>query len=576
MAVKPVSFQDSNLSMEDLLKESDLNVTNYKRGDIVVGKVVGFQPEDNPDSIIIGMSSKYEGKILMREFEERPHLGEEIEALVEAVDQESGLLRLSKRRLEQRRGWEIIVEAFETQIPISAVVKREMKQGYLVMAEAISLFLPHSHLGRLATKTAKGRKNPLIGSVVTIKILELNHKRKTGVVSRKVFQDEQNEQFWGELVNKVNIGDIVDGKVIKHTKVGALIEVEGVQGFLHKSNISWERHQNNFKEKLPLGSNIQVRVLEIDAENNRLSLGLKQLTEDPWEKVMEKVNIGDIVTGTVSFVARYGAFIEIGQGLEGLLHISEMSWTRKVNHAQEIVKIGEEISTKVIGVNAEDKRISLGLRQLQQNPWDTIRSEYQVGQIIKGKVKDITNFGAFISITDDIDALIRKEDINWNEPAPDPKTVFKKGEEVECKIVELNFEDRKIGCSTRHLLPNPYKDLRSRYRKGTVVSGKVTGIVDFGIFVRFEDRFEGLVHLSAMTKEQADQHRKLFKKGQDIKVVVRHIDPEKRKISLSLRDVENALERIEIEQYIDKESDTQVETSSPFSELKSFVFPKSV
>ena len=567
-----ISFQQENITMEELLNNSNMNITNVKVGDIVTGKVVGYQPDDNPESLIVGMSSKSEGKIFLREFDEKPFIGQEIEALVQSIDSENGLVLLSKRRLEQQRGWDIVVEAHEKNIPMAAIVKRSLKQGYLVNVEAVPMFLPMSLVGNLISRG--GRKDEFIGSSITVKIIELNPKRNTGVVSRKAFQNEQNEQHWKSLVDSVKIGDIVNGTVVKHTQVGVLVSVANVQGFLHKSNISWERHQANFKDKLPVDSEVKVRVLEIDPENHRLSLGLKQLTEDPWEGVMQKLQVGDTVKGKVSFVAKYGAFIDLGNGLEGLLHISEMSWTRKVGHAQEIVKLDEEIETRVLGINGADKRISLGLRQLTQNPWDNIKAEYKLGQVIKGKVKDVTNFGVFISVTEDVDALIRKEDLNWDEPAPDPRKLYKKGDDIDCKIIELNFESRKIGCSIRHLLPNPYKDLKNKYNKGTIVEGEVSGVVDFGIFVRFDGKFEGLVHLSAMTKEQAAGHKKLFNKGDKIRVVIRNVDPENRKISLSLRDVDYALERIEIAQYIDKESKVKPVTNNPFSNLRS-VFDES-
>ena len=567
-----ISFQQENITMEELLNQSNFNVTNVKPGQIVVGKVLGFHPEENPDSIIMGMSSKSEGRILLCEFDEKPAIGADVEALVQSIDKESGLVLLSKKRLAQQRGWDIILEAFEKNIPVTATVKRALKQGYLVNTESVPMFLPHSHVGNLGNQ--RGKKNDIIASVFTVRILELNQKRKTGVVSRKVFQNEQNEQLWSELLDNVNIGDIVQGKILKHTQMGAIVEIHGINGFLHRSNISWERNNSNFKDKLPLESHVKVRVLEIDAENHRLTLGLKQLTEYPWSTVLDKVNIGDTVKGKVSFVAKYGAFIDLGNGLEGLLHVSEMSWTRKINHAQEIVKVDEEVETKVIGINAEDKRISLSLRQLIQNPWDMIRTQYKVGQKITGVIKEVTNFGVFVGVTKDIDALIRKEDLSWGD-TPDPRKAFQKGQEIKCKVIEINFDDRKIGCSIRHTLPNPYRQLKSDYPRGTMVEGEVTGVVDFGIFVRFAETYEGLVHLSAMTKEQSAGHKKLFKRGDKVKVVVRNVDPENRKISLSLRDVEYAMERIEMAQYINKESDEKPTTSNPFSNLKN-VFPDKV
>ncbi len=563
MAVSSVSFQDTNVTMEEVFGKGDYSVAEIKKGAIVSGKLVSIQG----DSVIIDLGSKSEGRIEISEFDEKPEIHSNVEAIVRHVDNE-GVVFLSKRDLETKRGWEIVKEAFEKQVPVSGVVRNAREKGYDVNVEGLMMFLPHSQVGNLNSMRKGKRPGDILGQTFTFKILELNHRRKGGVISRKEFQDIQNSQQWEELQKSIRIGDIVTGKVTKHTKTGAAVLVHGIEGFLHKSNISWDRKNDDFKDKLPLDSEIQVRILEIDPDNHRLSLGLKQLLEDPWETVLQKYNVGDVVKGRVSFVANYGAFVDLGNGLEGLLHVSEMSWTRKISHAQEVVKIDQEIETKILGINVADKRISLGLRQLLVNPWDKVREELQVGMVIKGKIKDVTNFGAFVTIFDDIDGLIRKEDINWDEPSPDPRKVFKVGEEVDCKITEINLEDQKIGCSTRHLLPNPYKALRDKYPRGTILKGVVTSIVDFGIFVRFDDKYEGLVHLSAMSKEESAGHKKHFNKGDEIQVVVKSIEPETRRISLSTRDVGYAMEKMEMQQYMDRDRVVADTGHSPFASLK--------
>lgn len=571
MAIK---FQIPNESMESLLNESSVPVTDVHKGDIIQGKVVTFQKDEHSNSIIIAMGTKSEGRISLKEFDEKPSVGDTVEAIVKYIDKDSGLAVLSKRALEQRRGWEIVKDAYDNSVPINGSVKRKMKQGYLVNAEGLHLFLPHTLVGSLANYRQKTRKADIIGKSLSFKIVELNPRKKTGIVSRKAFLDEQNNQRWDELTEAVKIGDVIEAIVKKHITVGAFLEVNGVLGFLHKSNISWDRKNDNFKEKLPLESTISVRVLEIDPENHKLSLGLKQLTEDPWEAVDQKFEVGQKVTGKISFVARYGAFVDLGESLEGLLHVSEMSWTRKINHAHEIVKLDQEIETIILGINKEEKRISLGLKQLFANPWDEIRDNLSVGHVMKSTVRDVTSFGIFVSISNDIDGLIRKDDISWEEPAPDPKKSFKSGDEIEFKIIEINLDDRKIGCSRRHLLPNPYKGLKKKYPRGSVIKGSVSGIVDFGIFVRFDEGYEGLVHTSAMEREQSQNLKTTFQKGMPVQVVVKSIDPENRKISLSLKDVNYALEKMEMSQYIEKNEDQPL-TDNPFKNLKSVVFPGS-
>lgn len=576
MAVSSISFQDGNLSMEELLNQTEFKNNQISTGKVISGKVVGFQPNDeNPETVIVSMGTKSEGKISIKEFVDKPNIGDEIEAIIKQVERETGIVELSKRELEKRRGWEIVSEAFEKDMPVTGTVRRPMKQGYLVNVEGLNMFLPHSHVGNLSIASdgkRSNRKAEIIDNVFTFKILELNPKKVTGVVSRKEFIEKQNDKRWQEVAQELEIGQITRGKVVRHMKAGVFIEVQGILGFLHKSNISWERNNDNFKDKVVLDQEVEVRILEFDPANHRLSLGLKQLTDDPWESVEENFNINQVVSGTVTYVANYGAFVDIGQGVEGLLHVSEMSWTRKINRAGEILKVGQEIEAKILGIDAGEKRVALGLKQLVENPWDNIEQEYRVGDVLRGNAKDVTAFGIFVSLNTEIDALIRKEDINWDEPPKEPSKLYKRGDEVEFKIIEINIEQRKIGGSIRHLLPNPYKELKSKYPRGTVIEGVVSGLVEFGIFVKIDDRFEGLVHVSAMNREQAENPKKAFTKGEKVKVVVRSIDPENRKISLSVRDVQNAVERAEIQQYISKDSQ-EPETSNPFGDLKSFVFP---
>lgn len=566
MATRKVLFQDSNVSMADVFK-TDTAVADIRPGGEVTGKIVSITEE----FAIIDMGGKSEGRIGIREFDVAPAIGETVEALVRSYDRETGLVLLSKRELEMRRGWEVVKEAFEKNVPVNGLVKRSMRDGYMVNVEGVFMFMPHTAVGLLGPRDRGAKRINIVGQNYLMKITELNDRRKSGNVSRKIFQDEQNATVWKDIGTKIQLNDSVKGIVTKHTNSGVFINVEGIEGFLHRSNMTWERKADTAKDKLEIGAEVTVRVLEIEPENHRLSLGLKQLTDDPWSTVLTRFKVGDRVQGKVSFVATYGAFVELGSGLEGLLHVTEMSWTRKVNHANEIVKVGQDLETKIIGINKDDKRISLGLRQLHANPWDTIRTEVKVGETMKGKIRGLTNTGIFVAITDNIDGLIKKEDIGWTEPAPDPKKTYKIGDEIEFKIVEINSEDRKVQCSIRHTLPNPYKKLRDKYPRGTVVEGVVSGVVDFGLFIKFDEGYEGLAHISTMEKDQSTNFKKTFQKGQQIKAVIKSIDPESRKISLSLKDVTFALEKIEMRQYLEKESSNKTETASPFANLKTLV-----
>jgi len=572
MAVSPVSFQEGNMTMEELLSVDDFNVASIKTGDIVQGKVVAFDDvsEKEQEYVIVSIGSKSEGRIPASEFNKKPNVGDELEAIIKSIQNENGLIYLSQKELEMRRGWEVVSESYQTQLFVTGIVEKQMQRGYMVNVSGLPMFLPHSHVGNLGKPGERGRKPSLIGQTIICKILELDQRNKSGVISRKAFLEGQNAEKWKKISEKIKIGEIVTGKVIKHINIGLFVEVHDILGFLHKNNISWERHTGDFTKKIPVDSEIQLRVLEVDPDNHRLSLGLKQLTDDPWLSVANKFKTGDIVKGNVTYTANYGAFVDLGHGIEGLLHTSEMSWTRKINHAAEIVKKNQEIECTVLDVKPVEKRIALGFKQLHKNPWDEIKNTYKIGQTMKSKIRDITHFGLFVSITDEIDALIRKEDISWENNAPDLKKLYKVGDEVEFKITEINLTEKRIGCSIRHTLENPYKLLRQRYRRGALIDGIVSGVVDFGIFVKFEDIFEGLVHKSAMTKEEALNHQKTFQKGDKIQVVIKSIDTETRKISLSTKDVQTAVDRIEIESYIEKEN-TGILTSNPFKNLKSVV-----
>ncbi|MDH4261983.1 MAG: S1 RNA-binding domain-containing protein [Spirochaetia bacterium] len=570
MAVSSVSFQVNNVSMEDLLNESEVFTNSSKPGSIVMGKVAGFNKDSGNEYVIVSMGTKSEGRIDVSELDHKPEIGSDIEAMVISTDHESGMIRLSRRELEAQRGWDVVKESYEKDLPVSGIVRSQGNRGYNVNVSGLNLFLPHSHLGSLIQGSDRGRKSAVIGSTYMFKILELDSRKKSGIVSRKVFMEGENSEKWTKFLEKHKINDIVTGHVVKHINIGAFIEVDGVLGFLHKSNISWERLNGDFKNLLPVGEDRQMRIIEIDSDNHRLSMGLKQLSEDPWAAVGQRFKKNDVVKGSVTFLANYGAFVDLGGGIEGLLHVSEMSWTRKINHAGEILKKNQEVETKVLNVDPEKKKIALGLKQLFSNPWDDLKNSVKIGDVMKVKVADVTNFGVFVKITDDIDGLIRKEDISWEEPAVDPRKNFKTGDEVEVKVVEMNFEEKKIGCSIRHLLPNPYKKLKNKYGKGSIIKGQVTGIVDFGIFVKIDNELEGLVHLSAMTEEESAGYKKMYKKGDSLTVVLRSVDPESRKISLSTKDVQRAIDREEIESYIDQ-NENYLPTSSPFSNLKTVI-----
>ena len=534
-------------------------------GQIVKGRIIGVDNPENPQYVILSLGSKYEGKIPYREFDTPPQENEEIEALVKKRDEKDSLFLLSKRELERKQGWMSIQEAYKQDLPIVGVIKKVTKNGYVVSIKGVYMFLPKKEVGKYFPRKP-------IGTTHTFKVLSIDEKKKRGILSRKKWQEEEDERRWENFTKKYQEGDVVRGKPVRYSKNGVWVEVEGIHGFLSKEDILWNPPKRfSLEEILPLHEETEFRILSLDPQGKKLLLGKKQLTEDPWKKVLSKIQVGDVVEGKVTFVTRFGAFVDLGEGVEGLLHVSEMDWTRIPSSAREVVQEGDTIKVKVLGINPEAKRISLGLRQLTPNPWDHWEEWVKIGEIREGEVKDVTDFGVFVSLKDNIDCLIKKEEIRWEDPPPNPRKLFKRGDKVKYQVIEVKPEEGRIAGSIKNLLPNPYEDLAKKYPPGSIIEGSISGVVDFGIFVRFDKGFEGLVHVSRMPRQQAKNHRSYFKKGDPIQAVVVRIIPQEKKIVLSLKELEEAMEKQRIKEYLASE---EIGRDSPFKDLLPKVLKK--
>ncbi len=561
-----LDIRTDNTAMEKLMNEGGFNVSDIQKGDIVMSKVIRREPAKNPEYILVDLNSKSEGIIPIEEFDTIPDNGMEIEAIVISFDRETGFVKLSKKSLDIHRAMDLLENSYANELPVTGKIIKKLSKGYIVDIEKVEMFLPHSHIGSVLQDNLKNNRRGLIGNTYTYNIIDLDKKRATGVVSRKKWQDAQNQSHWEDFVNTTEVGTIVNGQVLHHVRIGVFVQVQNLIGFLHQSNISWRKQRKKLEELYLVGSEIKVRILDIDQENMKMSLGLKQLTENPWETIMNDLQVGSRIRGTVSYLARHGAFVDLDNDLDGFVPIDEISWARKLDHPSKALNIGDKLDFKVLGVNSKEKKITLGIKQLQENPWKKVADNIKIGDIRRGKIKYITSYGMFIQIEDNIDGLIRREDISWHGKSVEPKQKYKKNQEIDFKIINIDEENRKIACGIKHLKKNPYEELKKKYSNKPLIVGKVLKIVDYGIFILLlDDDMTGLAH----RRDIPPSHIKKIKRGDEVKVIVKQVDLKNERISLSLKESESAVEKVEMGRYINKKD--EILTSNPFSKLKDMI-----
>lgn len=511
------------------------------------------------DTVYLDIGEKSEARISREEFSETPKRGEKVTAILKR--RAEGVAVLSKREADQRVGWESIKDAFANHYPITCKVVEDVKnKGYLVESEGIHLFLPASHVGIRFKEANESSKE------FQVKIIELNEKTKTGVVSRKVLLDEINGEKWEELIKAVKVGDKVLGKVVKIANFGVFLSVFDVIGLLRQSDISYKKFAP-FKSDFQIGMEVEVVVLELDKENNKLTLGLKQLKEDPWEWAKRELEKGMVVRGPVTSLTNFGAFVELMEGLEGLIHTTELSWSKKPPHPKDVLKKGQEVDSEILDIDFENRRLSLGLKQTLPNPWESLSANVRAGSVMEGKVTGITKYGAFVEVENGIEGLVHISDITWDEKEKNPLGLLKKGQNITFKILDVNIDAQRISCGLKQLQEHPYEALRKKYPPGTLVEGKIKSIVAFGVFVELEPGYEGLVHISEIPDGRGSNLGDLFKVGEPIKTVVLKIEPNQKKISLSIKDFDKAVEREEMAKYIKEDGSPSRESLGSFMNL---------
>ncbi len=517
--------------MDDLEKFYADSFRGLKAGSVTKGTVVQVKP----NGVIVDVGSKCEGFVPLRELAEDEikgiNPGDEIEVFIEKLSDPDGFVKLSRQKAEGLRTWDMIEEAFQKSQPVDGKITGKVKGGMTVNISGVNAFLPGSQIDLKAPRNTSN----LIGQVYSFKVLNLNHRGANIIVSRRVLLEEERNKLREKTLTTLKEGVIIQGTVKNLTDYGAFIDLGGIDGLLHISDMSWGRISHP-GELFSIGDSVEVIVLTFDPANEKVTLGYKQKKPDPWSSVEEKYPPNQKVMGKVITITDYGIFIELEEGVEGLIHVSEIDWVEKSIKPSKYFSIGDKVEAVILKVNKDDKRISLSIKQLKPNPWDIIKEKYSAGQKIRGNVKSFAEFGAFISMDEGIDALLHISDISWGKRVKHPSDVLKKGDQIEVIILNIEPEKGRISVGFKQMTPDPWiNEIPGKYSLGDTVSGKVVSIADFGLFVEIEDGVEGLIHISEIEKKSDEKIEDIFEVGTELTARIINVNPTDRKIDLSMK-----------------------------------------
>ncbi|QDK47522.1 30S ribosomal protein S1 [Bdellovibrio sp. ZAP7] len=539
----------------DSLFEASMKEQDFKVGDVVTGTVVEVQS----DYVLVDINYKSEGLIAINEFRivdgvREVKAGDKVEVLIDRIENENGMIVLSKDKADMLRAWTDISKAAENEEVIEGTVVAKVKGG-LSVDIGVKAFLPGSQIDLRPVRNM----DVYLGKKFKFKVIKFNKKRGNIVLSRRALLEEERDSLRSQTLDTMAEGSVVTGIVKNITDYGAFIDLGGMDGLLHITDMSWGRVKHP-SEMLNVGDEIQVKVLKYDKEKERVSLGMKQLHNDPWETVKASYPAGTKLKGKVVSLAEYGAFIELGEGIEGLIHVSEMSWTKRVKHPSQIVNVGDEVEVVVLEVDTENRRISLGMKQLQQNPWIELKESYAPGTIIEGEVKSVTDFGIFIGIEEGIDGLVHISDFSWTKRVNHPSEMFAKGAKVRAVVLGVDIENERFSLGIKQLESDPWANIENKYAIGTQHDVKVTKTADFGAFVELESDIEGLIHISELTTDKINSVEDFIKPGQSVKAEVISIDKDARKIGLSAKLVKLRESKADVDDYVKKATATSKST----------------
>ncbi len=521
------------MEREELNKLLEESVPRIKEGQVVKGKVVKIIGNE----VLVEIGYKSEGILSLNDFEnpEEVKIGHEIDVLVESRENVEGRVVLSLEKADLIKHWERLQKAYRDSEPVKGKVVKKIKGGFVVDA-GVPAFLPSS---QISAEDISSRA--LVGEELALKIIKMTQWRRNVVVSHKMFMEEEKERRKQELLSSLEAGALIKGKVKNITDFGAFIDLGGLDGLLHISDISWGRISHP-SEVLVVGQEIEVVVLDVDKSKERISLGLKQKTPNPWEEVEKKYPPGSRVKGRVVNLTHYGLFVELEEGVEGLVHISELSWRKRITHPSQVAGMGDIVEAVVLSIDKENKKMALSIKQIEPDPWLQVKEKYSVGSILEGKVKGITEHAIYIEVEDGIEGIISAHELVWSQGQVDPKKIVKKGETVQAIVTDLDEENRRLVLSRKQLLPDPWENVGKKYSVGMELEGTVTKITDFGAFIEVEEGVEGLLHISQMVDEKSKNPREILSVGDKVKVWIVRLSPEARRMGLSMKGPEKEVE----------------------------------
>ncbi len=548
--VEPIDASTQKEKTEEEMKELyETSMRSLQEGNILSGQVINI----DADSVIVDVGLKSEGRVALSEFLDKSgaptvKIGDEVEVMIVRREVKDGLLALSKQRVDGIKIWQNIDKALEDGSAVEGIVINEVKGGFMVDI-GVSAFLPISQVD------VKPVKNPasFIGRHLKYKVIKVNQKKANVIVSRRMLMEEERERKRKEFWKNVKEAQVIYGFVKSITDYGAFIDLGGVDGFLYVNDITWGRITHP-KEYLKLGDEVKVKVMAVDHEKHKVSVSIKDLKGDPWAHIEEKYPVGSRVKGKAVGVVEYGVFVEIEPGLEGLLHVSEMSWDKKLRNPSKLVAKGDMLELQVLDIDTGKKRISLGLKQLKPDPWKELAQKYPPGTVVKGKVKNFTDFGLFVGMEDGIDGLVHISEISWSRRKNVVADNYKKGATVDALVLNIDGEQKKFSLSIKRLKEDPWKGLPERYHVGDLVSGYVTSITDFGVFVEIEEGIEGLIHLSEIDNGKGKHPSELFKVDDVVSAMVINVDEKDKRIGLSTKALRKAEEKKEVDTFSKEET----------------------
>jgi small subunit ribosomal protein S1 len=514
----------SMIQMQELIAKS---LRDFKEGSIVKGRILELRPRE----VLVDIGYKSEGVISASEFDDIDDLqvGDEVEVLLVRLENDEGMVILSKEKAAYRQNWEKIVKVFQGDGLIKGKVKAVVKGG-LTVNIGVEAFLPGSQIDIVPPKDLQ----QFVGNTYDFKIVKINDDRKNVVLSRRELIEQERSEKRQRFLETIKIGDSVKGYVKNLTDFGAFIDLDGMDGLLHITDMTWGR-LGHPSELLKVGQELDVVVLDINKEKERVSLGLKQTQKNPWEETENRFPVGSRVKGKVTNLVPYGAFVEIEDGVEGLIHVSELSWTKRITRPRDVLSVGQELEAVVLGVNKEEQKISLGIRQLEPNPWDEIEHRYQIGRQVKGTVRNLTPYGAFVELEEGIDGMIHVSDMSWTRKINHPSEMIKKGDEIEAVVIDIDKQNQRISLGIKQLEGDPWKEIEAKYKIGDLVKGRVSKITSFGAFIALDGDIDGLVHISQIREDHIAKIKDVLKVGQEIEARVIKVDKTERRIGLSIK-----------------------------------------